>query len=457
MAVVGRLAAAGHAHAGRGPALDLRHLGQQHLVADLRLQRRRPGRRPDRAARAPAAGAGGGGGGLFGGTTGRFRLLQSGLGDQAGWLLGFAVVAGLGLLVATRLRRRDPRTGWLIAVGGAFVTSGVVFSFASGIFHPYYVSLLAPFTAALIGAGVGAGACRGAPRRRGRLGPLAIAAARSPSWSCSAGSSGALSWAKPLVIVGRRSRGALAARARARRRGCGWSLLGACARGAARRAGHLGGRDARPRHQQHVPRRRLRPAPRWAASAAPAGRRQPVSAGPAGPGGSRGGAGRLSRRGPPGRRRRPGRPARALRRARRRPAPARAAACRRLLAAGSPAVGGGRRWRGGGGFGGNSASLSAASAMPRPTAAARSASPARAAPPRDHRPRTPTSPGWADSPAVRARSPPLAGDEVRAGRLRWVLVDQPGRAAAAATRDRRQRDERAWPRTCRSGDVSPAR
>ena len=87
--------------------------------------------------------------------TGPFRLLQSGLGDQAGWLLGFALVAGLGLLVLTRLRRRDPRTGWLIAVGGAFLCTAVVFSFASGIFHPYYVSLLAPFAAALIGAGVG--------------------------------------------------------------------------------------------------------------------------------------------------------------------------------------------------------------------------------------------------------------------------------------------------------------
>ena len=39
---------------------------------------------------------------MFGGATGPFRLLQSGLGDQAGWLLGFAVVAGLGLLVLTR-------------------------------------------------------------------------------------------------------------------------------------------------------------------------------------------------------------------------------------------------------------------------------------------------------------------------------------------------------------------
>ena len=54
---------------------------------------------------------GGGGGGLFGGSTGVFRLLQSSLGDQAGWLLGFAVVAGVGLAVSTRLRRSRPAHG----------------------------------------------------------------------------------------------------------------------------------------------------------------------------------------------------------------------------------------------------------------------------------------------------------------------------------------------------------
>ena len=81
---------------------------------------------------------------MFGGATGPFRLLQSGLGDQAGWLLGFALVAGLGILAATRLRRRDARTGWLIVVGGALLCSGFVFSFAQGIFHPYYVAFLAP-------------------------------------------------------------------------------------------------------------------------------------------------------------------------------------------------------------------------------------------------------------------------------------------------------------------------
>jgi 4-amino-4-deoxy-L-arabinose transferase-like glycosyltransferase len=100
-----------------------------------------------------AGGPGGAGGGnVFGGTPGPLRLLNSALGGQAGWLIGFALVGGLGILASTRLRRRDQRSGWLIAVGGAFLTTAVLFSKASGIFHPYYVSLLAPFVAALVGA-----------------------------------------------------------------------------------------------------------------------------------------------------------------------------------------------------------------------------------------------------------------------------------------------------------------
>lgn len=98
---------------------------------------------------------GGGGGGTFGGATGPFRLLNDALGGQAGWLLGTALVAGLGILAACRLRRSDPRTGWLMLVGGMFATTAVAFSTAQGIFHPYYVVELAPFTAMLVGAGVG--------------------------------------------------------------------------------------------------------------------------------------------------------------------------------------------------------------------------------------------------------------------------------------------------------------
>jgi 4-amino-4-deoxy-L-arabinose transferase-like glycosyltransferase len=98
-------------------------------------------------------GGGGAGGTMFGGSTGPLRLLNDALGGQAGWLLGFALVGALAILVSSRLRRSQPSSGWLLAVGGAFATTAVLFSFASGIFHPYYVSLLAPFAAALAGAG----------------------------------------------------------------------------------------------------------------------------------------------------------------------------------------------------------------------------------------------------------------------------------------------------------------
>ena len=116
---------------------------------------------------------------MFGGDTGWLRLLDQSMGGQAGWFLGFAIVSGIAVLAASRLRRADARTGWLIAVGGAFATTAVAFSFAQGIFHPYYVSLLAPFTAALVGAGAAQlseggttarvlGAARRAGRRRRR-------------------------------------------------------------------------------------------------------------------------------------------------------------------------------------------------------------------------------------------------------------------------------------------------
>jgi len=141
----------------------------------------------------------GGGGTMFGGATGPFRLLQQGLGDQAGWLIGFALISGLAVLVASRLRRSDARTGWLMVVGGAFLTSAVAFSFARGIFHPYYVSLLAPFTAALIGAG--AGMMLSTERSARVIAPLAIGAGVLTELIVLGELNGALSWAVPVTIA----------------------------------------------------------------------------------------------------------------------------------------------------------------------------------------------------------------------------------------------------------------
>ena len=69
----------------------------------------------------PGGAVGGpGGGGPFGGSPGVLRLLNESLGGQAGWFLGAALVTAVGIAVASRLRRGDARTGWMIAVGGSF-------------------------------------------------------------------------------------------------------------------------------------------------------------------------------------------------------------------------------------------------------------------------------------------------------------------------------------------------
>jgi hypothetical protein len=144
-------------------------------------------------------GGGGGSSALFGSSPGPFRLLNSALGGQAGWLLGFALVSGLAILVATRLRRSDPRSGWLIAVGGAFLVTAVLFSAASGIFHPYYVSLLAPFTAALFGAG--AAQLIGGRLRARIAGPLAIVAGVAVELVIRGQYPGQLTWLDPVLIA----------------------------------------------------------------------------------------------------------------------------------------------------------------------------------------------------------------------------------------------------------------
>jgi 4-amino-4-deoxy-L-arabinose transferase-like glycosyltransferase len=125
--------------------------------------------------------------------------LNSSLGGQAGWLLGFAVVAGLAAVVVTRLRRADPRSAWVIVVGGTFLVTAVAFSLASGIFHPYYVSQLAPFAAALVGAGVGQIAAGGRTARV--VGPLAVVAGIFTELAVLGKYPGQLDWVPPLLIV----------------------------------------------------------------------------------------------------------------------------------------------------------------------------------------------------------------------------------------------------------------
>lgn len=168
---------------------------------------------------AGAPGGGGGMGGMFGGDTGVLRLLNESLGSQGGWFLGLAVGAIAVLLVATRLRRDDARTGWLSVTAGSFATTAVAFSFASGIFHPYYVSALAPFTAALVGGGLATmvglrgtstaqapehalGATGATPSVLVRaVGGAALVAGAATEWIVLSDAT-QLGWMKPVLIAG---------------------------------------------------------------------------------------------------------------------------------------------------------------------------------------------------------------------------------------------------------------
>ena len=149
----------------------------------------------------PGGGAGGPGGnaGPFGGSAGPFRLLNEALGGQAGWLLGFALVAIAAVAFASRMRRSDRRAAWLIAVGGSFAVTAVAFSFAQGIFHPYYVSLLAPFSAALVGAG--AGLIAQGERGTRVFGPLAVLAGAATEIAVLDVSPGSLAWLEPVLVL----------------------------------------------------------------------------------------------------------------------------------------------------------------------------------------------------------------------------------------------------------------
>ncbi len=96
----------------------------------------------------------GGGNSLFGGATGITRLFQSDMGSQISWLLPAALIMLAALLW---LRWRAPRTDRTRAAallwGGWLVLTGLVFSYMSGIIHPYYTVALALAIAALAGIG----------------------------------------------------------------------------------------------------------------------------------------------------------------------------------------------------------------------------------------------------------------------------------------------------------------
>jgi 4-amino-4-deoxy-L-arabinose transferase-like glycosyltransferase len=88
------------------------------------------------------------------GPTGWDRLFLKSFGGQISWLIPGALI---GLVAALWMTRRAPRTdhtrsGFLL-FGGWLVLTGLVFSYAQGIIHPYYSVALAPAIGALVGMG----------------------------------------------------------------------------------------------------------------------------------------------------------------------------------------------------------------------------------------------------------------------------------------------------------------
>jgi 4-amino-4-deoxy-L-arabinose transferase-like glycosyltransferase len=117
---------------------------------------------------------------VFGEPVGPLRLFQSGLADQGAWLLPFALLGLLALVLQAftggrALRNR--RLAMAIVFGGWLLAEAALLSFSSGIVHPYYVSAIGPGAAAMIGGGAVALASFARRRHWGLvLLPCAIAA-----------------------------------------------------------------------------------------------------------------------------------------------------------------------------------------------------------------------------------------------------------------------------------------
>jgi 4-amino-4-deoxy-L-arabinose transferase-like glycosyltransferase len=104
--------------------------------------------------------AGTGGSGMLGGSRvppGPLRLSTPYLAAQIGWLLP---LAALGSLAAVSLVRRRwplaPEHAALLLWSGWALTGGAILSFADGIFHTYYMIVMAPPLCALAGSGLAA-------------------------------------------------------------------------------------------------------------------------------------------------------------------------------------------------------------------------------------------------------------------------------------------------------------
>jgi 4-amino-4-deoxy-L-arabinose transferase-like glycosyltransferase len=147
-------------------------------------------------------GGAGGRGGSWGGPASVTRLFASEFGGQISWLLPAALIAlGALLWISWRSARTDRTRAAALLWGGWLLVTGAVFSYMTGIIHPYYMIALAPAIAALVGIGaVMLWRARDSVLARVTLaGGLAVTAIwayvllnRSPAW---------LPWLRPAILL----------------------------------------------------------------------------------------------------------------------------------------------------------------------------------------------------------------------------------------------------------------
>ena len=134
------------------PASSLPYIGgsQTNSVLELTLGYNGLGRLSGNETGSVGGGTGGGGWG----ETGLLRMFNSEFGSQISWLVPAALVAlGAMLWLLRRSPRTDGRLAGVLLWGGWLVVTGLTFSFAKGIIHPYYSVALAPAVGALVGIG----------------------------------------------------------------------------------------------------------------------------------------------------------------------------------------------------------------------------------------------------------------------------------------------------------------
>ncbi len=109
------------------------------------------GARPDDGAQGAAGGT------PFGseiGTAGVLRLFSQPLDNEIAWLLPFGLVSVALLVIASRVRLPLSTAHMAAVLFGGWLVTEVVFFSAAGFFHAYYLAMLTPPIAALVGIGV---------------------------------------------------------------------------------------------------------------------------------------------------------------------------------------------------------------------------------------------------------------------------------------------------------------